>query len=53
MKDYVVTVDTLREQYIYDVEAKCEHDAENEAIQRACADGMGMFATTYVTVERA
>lgn len=51
-RDYRVTIDTLREQYLYEVEADDTDVARDEARTLALADGLDRFAHTYVNVER-
>jgi hypothetical protein len=52
MREYRVTIDTLREQYLYTVEATDTDEARDEARTLALADGPDPFAATYVDVER-
>lgn len=50
-KEYRVTVDSLREQYVYHVFADCAHDAEEEGIQLAHNDGLSIHGLVWASVE--
>lgn len=51
-KEYRVTVETLRECYVYHVFSKCKRDAEQEGEALALNDGAGAFSMTWTSVER-
>ena len=52
-RNWTVTVDTMREQYVYDVEAPDKDAAESKARECAIVDGLGRDEVCTFDVERA
>ena len=52
MKLYRVTVETLTECYVYEIEAKDKASAKRQAVELASQDGMNPYRRHWMKAER-